>query len=191
MAVLFHVVNQKVVPTAETLLVHPFSDIWERDKSKDKEFALKEFAYIEFFCSVAKTNFFRQYEENVRSARIIDQVFGEKGYTPDELVLRAIALYNKFNTEASASYTYYQANLKLVKKIENYLNNLDPQAVNPKTMLPVFKPKDLTAAVADTKKVITELKGVEKIVQEEVQEELQIRAQKKISPFANPESLDD
>ena len=37
MAYLFQINGRAVFPNAETILISPFKDIWERDLSKDKE----------------------------------------------------------------------------------------------------------------------------------------------------------
>jgi len=63
MAFLFTVTEKTVFPNAETLLISPFKDIWERDKTKQKIYALEELAYIEFMTSMKKSNPYRQYPE--------------------------------------------------------------------------------------------------------------------------------
>ena len=59
MAYLFKIEGKAVFPNEETLLIEPFKSIWERDTSKNKEYALEDFAYIEFITSLLKTNPYR------------------------------------------------------------------------------------------------------------------------------------
>lgn len=51
MSYLFIVENNIAKPNTETLLIEPFKTIWERDKTKDKEQAIKEFTFIELMSS--------------------------------------------------------------------------------------------------------------------------------------------
>ena len=46
MAYLFKVEGKTVYPNDEVLLISPFKEIWERDKSKGKDVARQEFSYI-------------------------------------------------------------------------------------------------------------------------------------------------
>ena len=69
MAILFQVTNKTVQPTVETLAISPFSEIWSRDTTRDKEIALKEFAYIEFMSSQLKTNPFKDYPDGEKSKK--------------------------------------------------------------------------------------------------------------------------
>ena len=45
MSFLFKVVNNVVVPNTETLLISPFKEIWENDKTEDKENAMRDFCF--------------------------------------------------------------------------------------------------------------------------------------------------
>ena len=54
---------------------------------------------------------------------------------------------------------------------------------------PIYKPKDITTAIVDTEKVIANLKGLEKKVQEELAEEIKNKASKTIGYFAQRESI--
>ena len=45
---LFFISDNKILPTPETLLIKEFENIWNRDKTKTKDIALKELAYIYF-----------------------------------------------------------------------------------------------------------------------------------------------
>ncbi len=63
MAHLFIINDKAVFPNPETLLISPFKDIWDRDRSPGKENAIQEFAYIEFMTSMLKSNPYREYPE--------------------------------------------------------------------------------------------------------------------------------
>ena len=55
----------------------------------------------------------------------------------------------------------------------------------------VLKPKDVTAAMLDLDKLVTSLDVLKKKVEEDTFETVKTRANKVISPFANPDSLNE
>jgi hypothetical protein len=190
MAFLFTVTEKTVYPNTETLLVNPFKEIWERDKSKQKYHALEEFAYIEFMSSMKKSNPYRQYPENQKEEKVVKDVITDReNWKPDELIKQAIHKLIKFQSEASTTYNYYMAAKRAAEKMQEFFNEVDITAVNPKTFNPVYKPRDITSALNDTEKVLGNLKTLEKKVEEELYEETKNRSNKEISFFADPESL--
>lgn len=189
MAFLFEINEKTVYPNPETLLIEPFKSIWERDKSKEKYTALEEFSYIEFMASMKKSNPFRQYAESEKSQKIIDAVMTDDKWRPDELVTKGIHEVLKFQQEASTTFNYYMAAKRLAEKMQDFFNNVNINEVNPKTFNPIYKPRDITSALNDTEKVLSNLKSLEKKVEEELYEETKNRSNKEISYFADPESL--
>lgn len=188
MSYLFHIDKSVVYPKVETLLVSPFKEIWERDTSSKKEFALKEFAYIEFMTSYLKSNPYRQYPEERKEGKIIEDIFKEE-YKVDPLVIEAMDKIEEFQKEASTTYSYYLSVKNAIDKMTEFFNTIDITEKSPKTGLPIWKPADITRAINDTEKTLANLKALEKKVEEELYEELRTRGDKKISVFAKPESL--
>lgn len=189
MAQLFDINDKIVFPYAETLMVSPFKEIWERDKSKGKEIALKEFAYIEFVASMRKTNPYKGYSEKDKPNKIKDDLFKGMKWQPDALVLQGISKVKEFQMEASVTYSYFLAVKESVEKIKDFLKTVNLGERNFKTGMPVYKPKELTSALVDTEKVLANLKSIESKVEEELFDETRNKANKEISPFADPESL--
>tara|TARA_R110002020_G_scaffold148076_8_gene323954 strand:+ start:13872 stop:14447 length:576 start_codon:yes stop_codon:yes gene_type:complete len=188
MAFLFEVTGKTVFPNAETLLTSPYKEIWERDKSKEKHVALKEFSYIEFLISMKKSNPYRQYPEDIKPIKVKEAIFGEEEWRPDELVAEGINQLKKFQREASTTYSYYVAAKKAAEKMREFFEDVDINERDEK-MKPIWKPRDITSALNDTEKVLANIKSLEKKVEEELFEETKTRSNKQISPFADPESL--
>ncbi len=189
MAFLFEVSEKTVFPNPETLLISPFKDIWERDKTKQKIFALEELAYIEFMTSMKKSNPYRQYKIGIKETKIREAVITKKGWEPDDLIREGMEMVVKFHKEASTTYNYYMAAKRAAEKMQNFFMEVDINEVNPKTFNPIYKPRDITSALNDTEKVLSNLKTLEKKVEEELYEETKNRSNKEISFFADPESL--
>jgi hypothetical protein len=92
----------RVHPTPEALLLKVLGDIWKRDKSKDKELALKELSFIWFYCDV-RSHFLIQPPE-VRTIEIIKDVDLPKTWKPDKLVNAAIEYYENNQTPIEEMY---------------------------------------------------------------------------------------
>lgn len=189
MAFLFIVSEKTVFPNPETLLISPFKDIWKRDKSKNKYTALEELAYIEFMTSMKKSNPYRQYEEAKKEEKIRQAVITNNDWEPDELVKQGMHKVVQFHKEASTTYNYYMGAKKAAEKMTKFFIEVDITAVNPKTFNPTYKPRDITSAINDLEKNLSNLKALEKKVEEELYEETKNRSNKEISFFADPESL--
>lgn len=188
MANLF-IINDKVVnPTTEILLLEPFKTIWNRDKDKDKHTAREEFAYIEFMSSAKKSNPFRGYDEEQRDLEIKKKVITNSKWKPDKLVLEGIQHWNTYQKEASANYSLWMSAKMAGEKLGRFLRNIDPNERDEKGK-PVYKPRDITSALTDISKVITNMNALEKKVEEELYEETRNKADKTISRFADPNSL--
>lgn len=189
MAFLFNVEGKAVFPNTETLLLRPYKDIWERDKSKSKENALEELAYIEFMTSMKKTNPYRQYPEEKKHDIIVGDVISQIDWKPDELVIEAMENLIEFQRNASTTYNYYMSAKVAAEKMQEFFNTVDINERNYKSGNPIYKPGDITRALNDTEKVLSNLKALEKKVEEELYEETKTKGGKQISPFANRNSL--
>ena len=55
--------------------------------------------------------------------------------------------------------------------------------------MPVYKPKELSLAMMDVDKLTASLAALKKKVEEELFDEVKIKGQKEVSPFADPNSL--
>lgn len=188
---LFRVEGNIVHPNTETLLLSPFKEIWERDQDPKKRNALEDFTYIEFMSSVLKSNPFHGYEESLRHSKIIEKCITQENWKPDELILKGIQEIHRFQTEASSSYTYYISVKKAVERMRGFFDEVDLNEKNLKSGNPLYKPKDITSAIVDTEKVLANLKLLEAKIHEELLENTRNKAQKTISIFANPESINE
>lgn len=184
MAYLFKIEGNLVVPSDEALLVPPFKDIWDRDKTKDKDTAYRELTYVEFMSSQLATNPYKGYAESVRGSVIIKDVFKGEQWTPDELIVEAIKKIEQFQREASPSYNSYMSGLLGKEKVDKFLKTVDLGRINMKTGAPMYKPKEITAALLDLDKVAISLENLKKKVEEDMFEAVKTKGQKEISPFA-------
>lgn len=189
MSYLFKIEDKIVQPTEEVLLISPFKEIWERDKSKGKEIALKEFAFIEFTVSLLASNPYKGYSESIRDSIVQQDIFKDIEWKPDKLIEEGKKKFENFQKDGSQSYTLYKSAVAAKDKLVNFLNEIDINERNFKTGMPIYKPKELTSALLDVDKVIASLDVLKKKVEEELFESTKVKGQKEISIFAKLESL--
>ena len=189
MAFLFQINDKTVFPNPETLMIYPFSEIWERDSSSKKELAIQEFAYMEFMTSMLKSNPYREYQEDRKDIVIRQEIITELDWQPDELVLAGMDKLREMQTEGSLTYRYWMANKMALEKQIQFFEEVDINERNPKTFSPIYKPKDIPDAVSNAERVLTTINALKSKVDEELFESAKTRSQKVISPFADPNSL--
>ena len=189
MSWLFKIEGTNVFPNEETLLIYPFDEIWKRDTSEDKWMAMREFTYVEFMTSQLKSNPYKGYSREVRDTKLREDIIREESWQPDEYVERAMQKIEEFQTEGSESYTLLMDALRAKETLQKFLRefNLDERSNNGAM---IMKPKDITTALLDLDKVVASISSLKKKVEEDMFETVKTRANKVISPFANPNSID-
>ena len=182
MAFLFIVENNIAKPNVETLLISPFKDIWERDKSTTKERAIKELTFIEFMSSKKKTNPYAGYDDEKRF-EILKKTFFDETWQMDAMVEQGLIKINEFQKEASPTYKYYIDNLETAERTRKFLKEIDLSERNERTGNPLYKPKDVTSAIIDAEKVILTLASLKEKVEQELFETTKTKGNKAINPF--------
>lgn len=180
---LFTVDNGIVIPNKNTLLIHPFMDLWERDSSEKKTIALKEFQYIEFLCSYSKDNPYAGYDEDVKEYKIRRNVFKDNPeWLPDDLVQAGIATYISFRDEASPTLRFYLANLAGAKKLQDYYENVDLYKET-RTGALVNKPSDVARGLTQATAILNSLETLRIKVQQELLDSGKTRANRTVNHF--------
>ena len=80
-------------------MIKEFKTIWDQDKSKKKDKALKELAYV--YHVVDFQSIYRNYHIDTRNAKIILDIFDSRQWTPDSKVKDAIMRYRELQTTLS------------------------------------------------------------------------------------------
>tara|TARA_R100001460_G_scaffold19735_1_gene40966 strand:- start:9832 stop:10386 length:555 start_codon:yes stop_codon:yes gene_type:complete len=180
---IFEVNGNVVRPTANILNVSPFKEIWKRDKSKTKNVAMQEFAFIEFMVSKKKSNPFKGYDEEIKEDKIKEKVIVEDEWEADELVVTAIDMYKEWQFEASPTIRYYEANLAALSKTINYLTDgLDYEERN-RSGMPVHKFNDVVRGIKEADQVLKSLTSLRRKVEEELYEASKTVGNKEINPY--------
>lgn len=181
MAYLFTVENSVVKPNAETLLIQPYKEIWDRDKSKDKHVALMEFTFIEFMASKKKTNPYAGYSDEERYEKL-KRIYFEDDWKPDATVEAGLVEMHEFQMKASVTYRYYIATVQAAEKLRTFFQEFDIMETNEKGAL-LYKPSDITRAINDTDKILQNLMAMKERVEQELFEQTKTKGNKTINHF--------
>lgn len=143
----------------EALVVQEFHKIWKRDKTKTKDRALRELAYI--FHTTDYQSIYRNYHPNQREGKIKNDIFKDKEWTPDPDIIIAQNKYSQLQTTLSME-LLHDVELGLTK-LREYFTDVD------------FKDDENGVAaknfIANVKAMGDVVKGV-KSLREEVEKEL-------------------
>ena len=182
MALLFEVNGNAVIPTTEARLVEPYKTIWERDMSETKESALRDFSFIEFMVSKKKTNPYAGYSEEERVKKLSLLHYGDEDHEIDTLVEQGRAELVRFQTEASATYSYLVSLLNIADRIKHYFNTVDIDERDDKGK-PIHTISNITRAIGDIDKVLQTLHTAQAKVEQELYETTKTRSNKEINPY--------
>jgi hypothetical protein len=117
---LFELVNNRVTPTPESLLIPEFKKIWDRDTTKDKDRALQELLFV-YAYSDTRSDYNYIKDTTLREIEVIkDMGLGE--WKPDESVMNACnyALAKKTIIEK-----LYEQGVKAAEDVGNYLGKAE------------------------------------------------------------------
>ena len=157
---LFKYEGYKLNISEEALLLKPFKEIWQRDKSKNKDKALQELGYI-YFISDPRSDYQYLVDEEERSKAIKEGEGIDSKWKPDKVVLDAITFYKSFKPTSALLLEDTRAmingyRLKL-REITADMSNLDIKEI-----------KDLGAVIKQIPSLIKDLDEAEKALNSEL-----------------------
>ena len=157
---LFKYEGYKLNISEEALLLKPFKEIWQRDKSKNKDKALQELGYI-YFMSDPRSDYQYLVDEEERSKAIKEGEGIDSKWKPDKVVLDAITFYKSFKPTSALLLEDTRAmingyRLKL-REITADMSNLDIKEI-----------KDLGAVIKQIPSLIKDLDEAEKALNSEL-----------------------
>lgn len=179
---LFELDNNYPILQAELLMVPEFKKIWSRDKSKSKDTAKTELAYIYFMFDIKSP--YLAYSDEEMEERICKDLFGKEAYKPDPDLMKAI---EKFLEMAETPSTGLLKDARsAVSEVRKFLRTVDLSERN-KMGMPIYKPKEVTSALGDLDKVVDNLQKIEERINKEDYGGGQARG----STMGGPKEFDD
>lgn len=113
--------NDRVTISAEALGLVFFKTLWSRDKSKNKEKAYNDIAYVFYFCDFNSPFFI--YPPDERTKQIKEYVLGDKNFKVDKEIEDAIEGYSNLNT--TPSMRMLESVQIAISKMEGYFKDVD------------------------------------------------------------------
>ena len=138
-------------------MLKPFKDIWKRDKSKNKERALMELAYI-YFMEDSRSDYQTYIDREERGNQI---KLGEglpESWTPDRLVKDAQEFYAGFKSESALLLEDLKTAVNTLRRgmiTQEELDSIDPEkkpTVLNNYATVISKMADLAAKIDETEK---------------------------------------
>ena len=172
--------NYSVIPSTYALTIQDFKILYDRDKSKDKAVAIKELAYIYFYCD--HNSPFAVYTADERNEEVVLSVFGDKSkWKADSKVQTACDKYTKLK-ETSAVKLLKSATSS-VSKLQKYFEDIDLTLMDDNGK-PIFNAKDLVMNLSKVGDVVSGLSKLEELVKKEEQKSSKVRGGVEINKYS-------
>lgn len=169
---LFQLKNHELFISPEALAIDAFSAIWKRDKSKDKNKAYKELAFV-FYMEDYRT-VYNQYIGKEREEIIKTDLKLPKEWEPDEKVKLALDKYRELNTTMSME--LLEDALFGVNKLREYFKGVDFLEVTKDGRM-AHDPAKFKGVLKDLPEIVKSLKKLREEIRQELDEDAGVRGQ--------------
>lgn len=171
--------NWEIELSPEAILIKPFAEIWERDRSKDKKIAKSELAFIWLF-SEYKSDYSDIVDEKERAKEVKLALEGlPEKWKPDAAIEKAIEFYR--GHESLIVKAYNGAKLGL-HKLDTFLKSIDLNERDEKGK-PIHNPKIIYELINSLPIAVKSLKEAEEEVRKEREINGKMKGQKEKSEF--------
>lgn len=167
---LFKYQGYNLTVSEEALMLKPFKDLWKRDKSKNKEQAMQELAYI-YFMEDTRSDYQVYIDKEERSKQIKLGEGMKESWKPDKLVLEAEAFYAGFKSEAALLLEDIRV---AITKLREFIKTIDLSATDDKGK-PIYTLNTYTATIKQIPELITSLDEAEKTIAKETASQDKVR----------------
>ena len=157
----------KVVIDPEILVLKPFRNLWKRDRTKEKERALLEIAFVYFFCD-PRSDYQYIIDPEERSKAIKEGEGLKANWQPDGTVKEALKLYNSFKTTSALLLEDTRA------MVDGYRVKLRDMTSNMQD-LDVKEVKEIGAIIKQIPAMIKDLDEAEKAITKEITQSDKVR----------------
>ena len=175
---LFKYEGYKLNISEEALLLKPFKEIWQRDKSKNKDKALQELGYV-YFISDPRSDYQYLVDEEERSKAIKEGEGIDSKWKPDKVVLDAIAFYKSFKPTSAL---LLEDTRFAVDKLRKLLREIDLTKVDDKGK-PIYTLNTITATIKQIPSLVKDLDEAEKTLSKELIESSKVRGAQEKSMY--------
>jgi len=185
---LFDIENNRLKLSPTNLYIPPFRSIWERDKTKGKEKANAELAYVTFLCNMSRQNPYNGYSDIIKESKIKKDLFGDKNWEPDDLVKEAINKYKEMQETTNSRLLKSAKNG--AQKLADYFDKVDFNLMD-NYGRPVYSAKEYSANLKEVGNIVKSLSQLEKQVEKEQIEASEARGGTEIGMYEIPPEEDE
>ena len=158
--------NYEITISDEALLVKPFRDLFNADKSKGKNRFLSEMSYIFFMCD-PRSNYNYLTDLNERKKAVIEQEGLGESFEPSSLLIEAMELYKKLTVTTSA--LLLEDTRVAIDRVREFLRNVDLSLTDDKGK-PVYTINSVTMAIKQIPQLSKDIMDAEHAVSKELDE---------------------
>ena len=169
---LFKYEGYKVNISPEAMMLKPFKEIYDRDKSKSKDKAFLELAYIYFYCDPRSD--YQYIIDPIDKDKAIREGLDLLKWKPDKKITEAIEFYNSFKSTSSLLLEDTRA---LIDKVRNQMKEIDLTATDDKGK-PLYTLNIITSTIKQIPDLIKSLDAAEKAIVSELATSGRIKGQR-------------
>lgn len=169
---LFKYEGYKVVISEEAFALKVFRQIWNRDRSVNKDKAIMELGYI-YFMIDPRSDYQYLVDENERSKAIIEGEGLPNGWKPDKVITEAMKFYSRFKPTAAL---LLEDTRYAVDKLRKLLRDIDLNQLDDKGK-PIYTLNSITATIKQVPSLAKDLDEAEKALASEMRSGGKMRGQ--------------
>ena len=159
---LFKFEGYNLTISEEAFMLKPFKELWRRDKSKNKDRALQELAYI-YFMEDSRSDYQVYIDKEERSAQVKLGEGMPESWKPDKAVLDAMQFYSSFKSESALLLEDIRV---AITKLREFIKTIDLSATDDKGK-PIYTLNTYTATIKQIPDLITSLDEAERTIAKE------------------------
>lgn len=167
---LFKYEGYKVVISEEAFALKVFRQIWNRDRSVNKDKAIMELGYI-YFMIDPRSDYQYLVDKDERSKAIIEGEGLPNGWKPDKVITEAMEFYSRFKPTAAL---LLEDTRYAVDKLRKLLREIDLNQLDDKGK-PIYTLNSVTATIKQVPSLAKDLDEAEKALASEMRSEGKMR----------------
>jgi hypothetical protein len=169
---LFKYEGYKVVISEEAFALKVFRQIWNRDRSVNKDKAIMELGYV-YFMIDPRSDYQYLVDEEERSKAIIEGEGLPNNWKPDKVVTEAMQFYSRFKPTAAL---LLEDTRVAVEKLRKLLRDINLQDTDDKGR-PLYTLNTITATIKQVPSLAKDLDEAERALSSEMRNEGKMRGQ--------------
>lgn len=159
--------NYEVVPTEEAFLIKPIRELYNADKSKNKEKFMQQMSIL-YFMVDPRSSYNYIIDSDDRYKAILEQEGLPKDYKVDKKLQAAMDIYKEHTT--TSSYLLLQDMKVAIEKVRQFLREVDLNAVDDKGK-PLYTINSVTTAIKQIPQLAKDVMEAEKVIAKEIEEQ--------------------